>query len=85
LGNLCFKAGHGGRTHARWIGMVVDVTFERGKCAADGFRFVRHNAGYESVFCRPADEAEVLADLAARSKPLGATLSAEGDRVRIAP
>jgi poly-gamma-glutamate capsule biosynthesis protein CapA/YwtB (metallophosphatase superfamily) len=85
LGNLCFKSGHGGRTHAHWIGMVVDVTFERGKCAADGFRFVRQNADYESVFCRLADEAEVLSDLAARSKPLGATFSTEGDRVRVAP
>jgi hypothetical protein len=31
------------------------------------------------------DETEVLADLTARSKALGATLTAEDDRVRIAP
>jgi poly-gamma-glutamate capsule biosynthesis protein CapA/YwtB (metallophosphatase superfamily) len=85
LGNLCFKAGHGGRQHANWIGMVVELTFENGKCAADIFRFLRHNEGYESVFCRPADEAEVLADLTARSKALDATLTAEGDRIRVAP
>jgi poly-gamma-glutamate capsule biosynthesis protein CapA/YwtB (metallophosphatase superfamily) len=85
LGNLCFKAGHGGRQHANWIGMVVEVTFENGKCAAGIFRFLRHNEGYESVFCRPADEAEVLADLTARSKPLGAALTAQGDRIRVAP
>jgi poly-gamma-glutamate capsule biosynthesis protein CapA/YwtB (metallophosphatase superfamily) len=85
LGNLCFKAGHGGRTHANWIGMVVEVTFESGKCAADTFRFVSHNERYETVFRRPVDEAEVLADLAARSKTLGATLTVEGDRIRVAP
>jgi poly-gamma-glutamate capsule biosynthesis protein CapA/YwtB (metallophosphatase superfamily) len=85
LGNLCFKAGHGGRAHANWIGMVVDVTFENGKCAADTFRFLRHNEGYESIFRRPADETQVLADLAARSKALGATLTAAGDRIRVAP
>jgi poly-gamma-glutamate capsule biosynthesis protein CapA/YwtB (metallophosphatase superfamily) len=84
LGNLCFKTGHGGRKHADWIGMVAELTFENGKCGADNFRFVRHNAGYETMFCRPADETEVLGDLAARSKALGATLTAEGDRVRVA-
>jgi poly-gamma-glutamate capsule biosynthesis protein CapA/YwtB (metallophosphatase superfamily) len=83
LGNLCFKTGHGGRKHANWIGMVAEVTFEGGKCTADNFRFVRHNDDYETVFCRPADESEVLADLAARSKALGATLTAAGDRVRV--
>jgi len=85
LGNLCFKTGHGGRAHADWIGMLVEVTFENGKCSADNFRFVRHNAGYETIFCRPADETEVLGDLAARSKARGATLTANGDRVRVAP
>jgi poly-gamma-glutamate synthesis protein (capsule biosynthesis protein) len=85
LGNLCFKAGHGGRQHANWIGMVAEVAFENGKCAAHSFRFVRHNAGYETVFCRPADEAPAFADLAARSKALGAALTPEGDRIRVAP
>jgi hypothetical protein len=85
LGNLCFKAGHGGRQHANWIGMVAEVAFENGKCAAHTFRFVRHNEGYETVFCRPVDEAQALADLTARSKALGATLTAKGDRIRVAP
>ena len=71
--------------HADWIGMLVEVIFENGKCGADNFRFVRHNAGYEGIFCRPADETEVLDDLTARSKALGATLTADGDRVRVAP
>ena len=83
LGNLCFKTGHGGRKHADWIGMVAEITFENGKCGADNFRFVRHNAGYETIFCRPMDETEALGDLAARSKMLGATLTAHGDRVHV--
>jgi poly-gamma-glutamate capsule biosynthesis protein CapA/YwtB (metallophosphatase superfamily) len=85
LGNLCFKAGHGGRTHAHWTGMVVDVAFENGKSAADSFRFVRPNERHETEFCRPADAAELLADLAARSQALGAMFTVEDDRVRIAP
>ncbi len=81
LGNLCFKAGHGGRTHANWIGMLVELTFENGQCGGHNFRFVRHNDGYESILTGPADEPETLADLAARSAKNGATLKAEGDRV----
>jgi hypothetical protein len=64
--------------------MVAEVSFENGRCGSDNFRFVRHNAYYETIFRRPADETEVLADLTARSKALGATLTAEDDRVRIA-
>jgi poly-gamma-glutamate synthesis protein (capsule biosynthesis protein) len=85
LGNLCFRAGHGGRTHAHWTGMVVDITFDDGKCAADSFRLVRPNEHHETEFCRPAEAAELLDDLTARSKPLGATFTAAGDRVRVAP
>ena len=84
LGNLCFKTGHGGRAHADWIGMVAELTFDNGKCGSDNFRFVRHNAGYETIFRRSSDESESLSDLAARSKALGATLTAQGDRVSVA-
>src|SRR5262245_51862388 len=85
LGNLCFKTGHLGRRHENWIGMVAEVSFENGRCGSDNFRFVRHNAYHETIFRRPADETEVLADLTARSKALGATLTAEDDCVCIAP
>jgi len=84
LGNLCFKTGHLGRRHDNWIGMVAEVSFENGRCGSDNFRFVRHNACHETIFRRPADETEMLADLTACSKALGATLTAEDDRVRIA-
>jgi poly-gamma-glutamate synthesis protein (capsule biosynthesis protein) len=84
LGNLCFKTGHGGLTHANWLGMLVELTFDNGKCAGTSFRFVRHNDKYESVLRGPADEGEALADLASRSAKLGAKLVADGDRVRVA-
>jgi hypothetical protein len=35
------------------------------------------------VACRLADEADALADVTVRSKKLGTTLAAEGERVRI--
>jgi hypothetical protein len=63
--------------------MVAELSFDNGRCGGDNFRFVRHNDGYETIFRRPADEAEALADLAARSKLLGATLTADGDRIHV--
>jgi poly-gamma-glutamate synthesis protein (capsule biosynthesis protein) len=83
LGNLTFSTGHLGRKHAGWIGMMVDVTFERGKVAGCAFRFVRSDESGASFFCRPADEAETLVDLTTRSSALGAALSPEGERVRL--
>ena len=85
LGCLCFKTGHGGRQHANWVGMVAEITVESGKDVTHAFRLVRHSESYEALFSLPADEAELLADLTARSKALGATFSIEGDRVRVAP
>jgi poly-gamma-glutamate synthesis protein (capsule biosynthesis protein) len=83
LGNLCFKTGHGGRTHANWLGMVAELTFDGGACLNHNFRFVRHNDAYETVFRTPAEEADTLNDLVARSKKCGSTLTADGDRVRV--
>jgi poly-gamma-glutamate capsule biosynthesis protein CapA/YwtB (metallophosphatase superfamily) len=83
LGCLCFKTGHLGRTHAHWVGMVAEVSVENGKCA-HGFRFVTHNAGYETLFLQPAEEPDILANLTARSKALGATLTVAGDRICVA-
>jgi poly-gamma-glutamate synthesis protein (capsule biosynthesis protein) len=83
LGNLTFSAGHLGRRHGGWIGMLVEVTVERSSITCSHFRFVRSNASDESVLCRLADEAEILDDLVARSTKLGATFKPEGDRVRV--
>jgi poly-gamma-glutamate capsule biosynthesis protein CapA/YwtB (metallophosphatase superfamily) len=85
VGNLTFNTGHLGRKHAGWIGMLIEVSFDGGAVRGCGFRFVRSNDANESYFCRPADEAETLADLTARSGKLGATLKPDGDRVRVLP
>jgi poly-gamma-glutamate capsule biosynthesis protein CapA/YwtB (metallophosphatase superfamily) len=83
LCNLTFGTGHFGRKHAGWIGMLVEVTFERGCVTECYFRLVRSNEKDESYLCRLADEAEALADLGERSRKLGACFKPEGDRVRI--
>jgi poly-gamma-glutamate capsule biosynthesis protein CapA/YwtB (metallophosphatase superfamily) len=85
LGNLTFGIGHHGRKHDRWIGMLVEVLFDRGAVADCHFRLVRSNEKGESFLCRLADEVEVLGDLDARSSRLGARFRLEGDRVRVTP
>jgi poly-gamma-glutamate capsule biosynthesis protein CapA/YwtB (metallophosphatase superfamily) len=85
LGNLSFTTGHGGRKHENWIGLVVELVLgERGERTFK-LRFVRHNDADETVFRRPADETDTLADLTARSAKLGTKLIPDGDRVEIAP
>jgi poly-gamma-glutamate synthesis protein (capsule biosynthesis protein) len=83
LSNVTFGTGHLGRRHSGWIGLLVEVTFERGAVAGCRFRFVRSNDKDETFLCRLADEAEALADLTARSGKLGAALKSDGDHVRI--
>ena len=83
MGNLTFSTGHLGRKHAGWIGMMVELTVEKGRVAGCTARFVRSNDNNESFFCRVADEVETLADLTTRSSKLGATLKPEGDRIRV--
>jgi capsule synthesis protein PGA_cap len=83
LCNLTFNTGHGGRRHGGWLGMLVELTFERGKVGACNFRFVRSNENEETYFCRLADETEAMADLGGRSGKLGARFVPNGDRVRV--
>jgi poly-gamma-glutamate capsule biosynthesis protein CapA/YwtB (metallophosphatase superfamily) len=83
LGNLTFATGHLGRKHAGWIGMLVQLIYEKGSVTDCSFRFVRSNEKGESYLSKAADEAETLADLTTRSAKLGATLKPDGDRVRI--
>jgi poly-gamma-glutamate capsule biosynthesis protein CapA/YwtB (metallophosphatase superfamily) len=83
MGNLTFATGHLGRKHAGWIGLVVEVTYDRGAVAGWTLRFVRSNERDESYFSAVADEAETLADLVARSGKLGAGLKPDGDKVRV--
>jgi poly-gamma-glutamate synthesis protein (capsule biosynthesis protein) len=83
LGNFSFHTGHGGRKHEDWIGMAVELALEHDRIAGFDLRFVRHNDDNETIFRRPADEPDTLADLTARSRKLGAVLAAQDDRVRL--
>ena len=83
MGNFTFATGHLGRKHAGWVGLLVELAFERGAPASCHFRFVRSNADNETLLSPARDEAEILADLAVRSDKLGTCLTGEADRVRV--
>jgi len=83
LGSFSFHTGHGGRRHGDWVGMLARCEIGRDTVTEARFRFVRHNAENETVPCALADEGVTLGRLAERSARLGATLTAEGDWVRI--
>jgi poly-gamma-glutamate synthesis protein (capsule biosynthesis protein) len=85
LCNLTFSTGHLGRRHAGWIGLLVELSFEHGAVTDCNFRLVRNNDVEETFFCRLDDEAETLANLAERSKKLGAHFNPKGDRVHVTP
>lgn len=84
LGNLSFHTGHGGRAHGDWLGLLVRAAAGRNGIEDVRFRFVRHNERNETYWSDPDQEAEALADLTARSVPLGATLTRDGNEVRVA-
>ncbi|HEY4920236.1 MAG TPA: CapA family protein [Xanthobacteraceae bacterium] len=84
LGNLSFHTGHGGRAHGDWLGMLVRATVGRGGIEDVRFRFVRHDEKNETFWSDPGTEAEALADLTARSESFGATLTRDGNEVRVA-
>jgi len=83
LGNLTFNTGHLGRKHAGWIGLLVELTIERGAVTSCDMRFVRANDDNESYFRKPDEEAETFADLEARSAKLGVRFEAGPEQVRI--
>jgi poly-gamma-glutamate capsule biosynthesis protein CapA/YwtB (metallophosphatase superfamily) len=83
LGSFSFHTGHGGRRHGDWIGMMAQCEIARGSVTEARFRFVRHNERNESVLCALGDESVTFGRLAERSARLGATLTADGDWVRI--
>ncbi len=83
LGSFSFHTGHGGRRHGDWIGMMAEIDAASGGVGGARFRFVRHNAANETVFCAPAAEGPSLDRLTAKSTALGARLIPEGDWVRV--
>ncbi len=84
LGSFSFHTGHGGRRHGDWIGMMAQVETGPSGVGAARFRFVRHNAANETVVCNLADEGATFDRLAAKSAAMAATLTPEGDWMRIA-
>ncbi len=83
LGSFSFHTGHGGRTHGNWIGMMADVSFDRGALIQAGFRFVRHNDRNETVLSLLADEADAVAEAIAVSAARGVRLSPREDALWI--
>jgi poly-gamma-glutamate capsule biosynthesis protein CapA/YwtB (metallophosphatase superfamily) len=83
LGSFSFHTGHGGRRHGDWIGMMAEIDIGEGGVGGTRFRFVRHNAANETVFCAPAEEGATLDRLTSNSAALGARLVPEGDWVRV--
>ncbi len=83
LCNLVFGTGHLGLKHSGWVGLLVEMKYERGKVGDCSFRFVRASEAGETFVSRPADESSTLDDLTTRSAKLGANLLPDGDRVRV--
>jgi len=85
LCNLTFSTGHLGRAHSGWVGLLVELTYYGGAVTACDFRLVRSNDSGETFLCRIDAEGETLANLAERSKKLGASFKVERDRVSVLP
>ena len=83
LGSFSFHTGHGGRRHGDWIGMMAQAEIGPNGIGDARFRFVRHNAKNETVFCAPAAEGPTLDRLTTKSAALGARLVPDGDWVRV--
>ena len=64
--------------------MMARVAIGAAGVAAAQFRFVRHNAANETVPCALTAEGTTFDRIVARSTPLGAALTPEGDWVRLA-
>jgi len=83
LGSFSFHTGHGGRRHGDWIGMMAEVTVERGGVSAAAFRFVRHNDANETVLCPVAAEGETLDRITDRAATYGTRIETDGDFIRL--
>lgn len=86
LGSFSFHTGHrDGVAVGDWVGMLVRLMLENRAVSGAAFRFVRHNSDNETVVTPPTDEQATLDDIAGRSTPLGARLTARGDEVWVEP
>ncbi len=82
-GSFPFDIGHGGRKHPDWLGLMPVIELDGTRIEQVSFRFVRHNARDETVFCAPGHEMQTLSVLEIAS--LGATLDARAEDVLVAP
>jgi len=83
LGSFSFHTGHGGRAHGDWLGMMVRVSWDRGRIERAAFQFVRHDRQNRTVLRALADEGAAFDEIAQRSAKLGAKLAACGDEAEI--
>jgi poly-gamma-glutamate capsule biosynthesis protein CapA/YwtB (metallophosphatase superfamily) len=83
LGSFSFHTGHGGRRHGDWLGMMVRVSWQRGRIERAAFQFVRHDDCNRTVPSALADEGKTFDEIAQHSAALGARLVPDGDQVRI--
>jgi len=83
LGSFSFQAGHGGRRHGDWIGLMVHAKLVNRAIGEIRFRFVRHNDRNETVLCRLAEEQAEFEDIRRRSAAYGAALIEHDDGVLV--
>ena len=84
LGNFSFDAGHGGRRHVDWLGMMAIVIWDRARIERVGFRIVRRDEHNRTVLRAIADEAAAFDAIARASAAFGTLLAAEGDKASVA-
>ena len=85
LGSFSFHTGHGGKPHGDWLGLMARAGFTRRGLTDVACRFVRHDAGNQTVLCGLDREAAAHEELAVASLKRGARLSARGDEMTITP
>jgi poly-gamma-glutamate synthesis protein (capsule biosynthesis protein) len=83
LGSFSFHTGHGGRRHGDWLGMMVEVSWQRGRIERAAFQFVRHDDRNRTVPRSLTDEGKAFDELAERSAALGTRLVPRGDQAQI--
>jgi poly-gamma-glutamate capsule biosynthesis protein CapA/YwtB (metallophosphatase superfamily) len=85
VGSFSFQAGHRGRTHPDWVGLILHVTVEDAALVRAAFSFVRHNAQNETVLRPVAAEQAELEQLRRLSTRFSTALEIDRDEVMVWP